>query len=122
VPEGRKYEVLVDGDIGLILHKVCDLTQHTVPNKLFDYMSVGLPIVATKLKPVERILVTEQCGLSVDESPEQVAACLTMLIRDHEMRRQYSNNGYKGVRLNYLWNSEISTMQRSIFLLTARSS
>lgn len=106
VAEADKYKLLADGDVGLILHKMCDLTQHTIPNKLFDFMYVGVPILSTQLKPVERILLKEKCGDSVAENAVAVAAGMRSLVLDVEKRRRYSRNGIEAVYARYRWESE----------------
>ena len=106
VSENEKYDLLAKGDIGLVLHKVCDLTQHTIPNKLFDYMSVGLPVVATKINPVSNILDLERCGVCVEEDESLVADELISLIFDVKRRRYMGNNGYRAIELRYTWEAE----------------
>lgn len=121
VSETTKYEILAEGDIGLILHRVCDLTQHTVPNKLFDYMSVGLPVVATRLRPVTRILEAEQCGIAVDETPDAVAAGIKALILDMGSRKRFADNGYRAVRARYRWDGEVKKIIAGINALTSHT-
>jgi glycosyltransferase involved in cell wall biosynthesis len=118
VSETTKYEILAEGDIGLILHRVCDLTQHTVPNKLFDYMSVGLPVVSTRLRPVTRILEVEQCGIAVDETLEAVATGIKALILDMGSRKRFADNGYSAVRARYRWEGEVKKIITGINTLT----
>jgi glycosyltransferase involved in cell wall biosynthesis len=117
-PENRN-RILASGHIGLLLHKVCDLTQHTMPNKLFDYMSTGLPVVSTKLNPVIRILEAESCGISVDENPRSVARGICQLISDSQARQRLSENGIRAARERYTWNTEIETIKNSIALLAS---
>ena len=106
VSEERKYEALATGDIGLLLHRVCDLTQHTLPNKLFDYMSVGLPVVSTPMKPVIRILEAEQCGVWADEDAESIADIIRSLLTDSNERQRLGENGYKAM-MYYKWDGEL---------------
>lgn len=121
VPGSMRSEVLRRGDIGLILHKVCDLTRHTIPNKLFDYMSVGLPVVSTRLGPISRILETEGCGIIVDESPQGAAEGIRELILDWSKRALYSENGYKAAQFRYKWAYEEAKIVRDISLLTGKA-
>lgn len=106
VENDKKYEILAKGDIGLVLHRVCALTQHTVPNKLFDYMVTGLPVISTKLGPVTRILEKEQCGVSADETPAAVADAMMSLVADQSRRERYSQNGREAVQARYTWERE----------------
>jgi glycosyltransferase involved in cell wall biosynthesis len=121
VPGSMRFEVLRRGDIGLILHKVCDLTRHTVPNKLFDYMSVGLPVVSTQLGPISRILESERCGIVVDESPEGAAEGIGELILDWEKRALFSENGYRAAQFRYRWAYEEGKIVRDISSLTGKA-
>ncbi|MBK8185305.1 MAG: glycosyltransferase [Candidatus Competibacteraceae bacterium] len=43
-------------DIGIVPHRVCAHTNTTVPNKLYDYMAMGLPVLASNTKSVKRII------------------------------------------------------------------
>lgn len=121
VPGSMRFEALRQGDIGLILHRICDLTQHTIPNKLFDYMSVGLPVVSTRLGPISRILEAEQCGMVVDESPEGAAAGIKELILDCRKRALYSENGYRAAQVRYRWTCEEKKILRDIGSLTGKA-
>ncbi len=114
VNASKKYEIMTEGDIGLILHKVCDLTRHTVPNKLFDYMSVGLPIVSTPLEPIMRILDVEQCGSSVREDAVTIASVFKNLILDENKRKIFSGNGYKAAHSHYRWDSEELKIMKNV--------
>jgi glycosyltransferase involved in cell wall biosynthesis len=110
----NKYQVLADGDIGLILHKQCDLTHHTIPNKLFDYMKVGLPIISTSLSPVEQVINREQCGIIVEESAIYVSQAIQSLIMNVEQRRAFSRNGICGLNQRYRWSDEEEKILRDL--------
>ena len=116
----QKYDVMAKGDIGLILHKVCELTQHTVPNKIFDYMSVGLPVLSTMLRPVMRILEEHQCGVVAEDNAVDVASKLKALIQNQSLRSDLSSNGYNAVRQYFSWKTEEETMIRNIKKLTKK--
>lgn len=116
--EDVKYELMADGDVGLILHKVCDLTNHTIPNKLFDYMSVGLPIVATHLDPVEKIIKQEDCGVCVDEDAVEIALALIKMILEVSRRKQMGLNGQNAIMNCYRWGTEALKISSEITRLT----
>jgi glycosyltransferase involved in cell wall biosynthesis len=110
----HRSDALLSGDIGIILHRVCDLTNHTLPNKLFDYMSVGLPILATKMVPVCRIMEREKCGLAADETPAAVAQLLRTLVLDAELRRALGANGRRAALMHYRWETEAGIVASDI--------
>lgn len=53
-------DVLKEGDIGVIPHERCELTETTVPNKIFEYLCYGKPILVSDVSPLARI--TEESG------------------------------------------------------------
>jgi glycosyltransferase involved in cell wall biosynthesis len=119
VSPSEKYSKLASADIGILLHKVCDLTQHTIPNKLFDYMYAGLPVISTKLNPVMRILALEACGIAVNENPEAVAAGMSDLIANVEKRRSFAANGVAAVHARYTWGSEAEKVSAALARLAS---
>ncbi len=63
-------------DVCVIPFKVNDLTLHTNPVKIYEYLSAGKPVVATRLPELE--LIEEQLHL-VDSKEEFVAALKTAM-------------------------------------------
>jgi glycosyltransferase involved in cell wall biosynthesis len=113
VGEDAKYSTLRKGDVGLLLHRVCDLCEHTIPNKLFDYMAVGLPVLSTKLGPISSILSREDCGEAVDENPAAVAEAMKRMVLDQAGRRAMGARGVAAVQLRYSWQDEaVRAVQR----------
>ena len=49
-------------DVGMIPHKVNDLTRHMNPIKLREYLAAGLPVVSTALPEVKRC--SDLCGVA----------------------------------------------------------
>jgi glycosyltransferase involved in cell wall biosynthesis len=113
VGEDAKYSTLRKGDVGLLLHRVCDLCEHTIPNKLFDYMAVGLPVLSTKLGPISSILARENCGEAVDENPAAVAEAMKRLAVDRAGRMAMGARGVAAVQMRYDWDAEaVRAVQR----------
>lgn len=120
VPFEERYQAIGQGDIGIIFHKVCELTNHTVPNKLFDYMSAGLPVCATPMRPVARIIQKEKCGLIAGESPGQMAEALSTLILDHELRRRMGMAGRHALLDEYLWEHQEDLIESALRTVISR--
>lgn len=97
---------LAAGDIGVISHEVNAFTNTTVPNKLFDYMLVGIPVLVTDMAPVRRIVNETGCGttLPTDATPEDVAEKIVSLANSDLER--VGENGLEAVRNRYNWEYE----------------
>ncbi len=114
VSPSERYRAMSEGDIGIILHRVCDLTNHTMPNKVYDYMSVGLPVCATPMKPIVRLVEKENCGIIVREDPDEVAKGIISLIMNREKRFCMGENGRRAINERYFWEYQESTLEASI--------
>jgi len=74
------------------------------PNKLFNYMRYGLPVVSVDLPETSRIIRETQCGLIVkDRSINNLAEALSTLMDDEDKRRQIGENAKKAVHNQYSW-------------------
>ncbi|MFZ5862711.1 MAG: glycosyltransferase family 4 protein [Nitrospirota bacterium] len=95
-------------DVGIIPHLITPHTTATIPNKLFEYMLLGKPVIATDLGPIARVIADAQCGFVYRNEAEFLDA-LTAL-RDPALRRRLGENGRQAVRNTYNWNLEASRL------------
>jgi glycosyltransferase involved in cell wall biosynthesis len=78
-----------------------------LPNKLFDYMLVGLPVVASDFPLYREVVESNHCGLTVDPSrPEAIARAMEYLIEHPHEAKQMGENGRRAVRERYNWEKE----------------
>jgi glycosyltransferase involved in cell wall biosynthesis len=93
-------------DIGLAPFRPSPHFDTTMTNKIADYMSIGLPVVATPMRPVRRILDETGAGLTIEAySPRSMAETLLRLC-DQELRHQLGERGREAVRRRYNWEIE----------------
>ena len=73
----------------------------TIPNKLFDYMSVSLPVIASDAKPMKRILEEKKCGLTFrsGDSSDLAKVCINM----YNSNVQFGENGRDAIQSEYNW-------------------
>jgi len=105
LPYEKVGEALSRGDIGVIL---MDPTENNMlagpPNKLFNYMMAGLPVVSTDLPETSRIVLETGCGVIVrDREPRTLVSELSRLIEDGERRRCLGESGKRAVLNKYNW-------------------
>jgi glycosyltransferase involved in cell wall biosynthesis len=95
--------IIAAADVGLIPHYVTAHTNTTVPNKIFDYMAQGKPVVVTQAKSLSDIVSANRCGLVYeDRAPATLAAQLARL-KDPELRMDLGRNGARAVRERFNW-------------------
>lgn len=77
------------------------------PNKIFEYMAAGLPLVASDFPLWRRIVEGSGCGVCVDPaSPAAVAAGIRALLSDEARCRAMGRAGRKAVEERYHWLQE----------------
>lgn len=77
------------------------------PNKMFEYMSAGVPVIASNFPLWREIVEGNQCGICVDQAdPEAIASAIRHLhARPHEVKRM-GENGRKAVETKFRWDRE----------------
>jgi len=97
-------------NVGFLTYRICGHWNHTIPNKIFDYMLSGLPVLATPVTPIKRIVEETNCGLiSSDATPGSIAASLRTL-QDPVLRENYGRNGNRAVKELYNWSKDESRL------------
>lgn len=74
------------------------------PNKMFEYMSAGVPVIASHFPLWKQIIEGNQCGLCVDPmSPQAIAEAIDYLLTHPKEAEQMGRNGQAAVHAQYNW-------------------
>jgi glycosyltransferase involved in cell wall biosynthesis len=107
VPYEELYRQLNSAAIGLVCHQPVHGYDLAQPNKLFEYMSAGLPVIASNFDLWNEIVEGNQAGITIDPtSPEQIAAAMDRLLAQPELRKTMGENARRMVREKYNWELE----------------
>lgn len=89
-------------DIGILLYRNVNLNHYyCAPNKLYEYMSSGVPCIAPKYPEMEEIIEGNNIGVVVDpENPDEIAKAIKK-ISDGNTLKEMSNNAIKLFRTKY---------------------
>ena len=68
-------------DVGVVLTDgSCENHRLSLPNKVFQYLQSGLPVIVSDLPEMARLVRAHGVGLTVDrDSPESIAAAISRL-------------------------------------------
>jgi len=92
-----------------------------LPVKLFEYMSAGIPVIASDFPLWRRIIEDAECGLLVDpEDPEAIAAAMLWMVEHPEQAQYMGRCGREMVIRKYNWNTEAEKLVRLYEALTGR--
>jgi len=103
VPYTKAVDLVANADIGILpLHRNAHMDT-TLPNKLFDYMSVGLPVITSDTIPSASIVRAEDAGVVfVAQDARSLADAITSLA-DSATRRDMGARGRAAVERRYHW-------------------
>lgn len=96
---GKKpYEEMMQythhASLGLTLDKDTNANyRYSLPNKVFDYMHAGTPIVASNLVEIRRLIEQHDIGrIIASHDPKDIAACIQQLLNDKGLLRTLKEN------------------------------
>lgn len=80
--------------------------RHSLPNKLFEYLMAGIPVVASGFSHMGRIIREFEVGETCDPSdPDALAAALARIVHDPEREQRYRQNTAQA-SARYNWERE----------------
>lgn len=105
VPSEELPEITVDADIGFILFRnTCLNHYYSLPNKLYEYMMAGVPIISSNFPELKKVLDEVKSGITVDpESPEAISYAVEQLAGNSSLRHDMKKNGRAAAIDRYNW-------------------
>lgn len=80
VPESELRQYTMSGNIGLcLIEPTCLSYTYSLPNKLFEYLGAGVPVIASRLPDLSLIVETSGAGWLVDGTADQILMLVTSI-------------------------------------------
>lgn len=97
LPWNEMMRYTKSADAGLSLDKDTNLNyRFSLSNKLFDYISAGIPVIAGNLKEVKKIIKENECGIIIpDISPIEISKAIIRLRDDRLLLNKLKQNAVK---------------------------
>ena len=104
LPREEVANVLAKSSVGLVTYLPALNHIDSQPNKLFEYMSVGLPVIASNFPLWNEIVEDNDCGLCVDpRSPEEITEAIRFFFENPDEVVRMGENGIRAVNNTYNW-------------------
>jgi len=94
MPYEQMMEHTALADIGVSLDKDRSINyRYSLPNKVFDYIMAGVPVLASNLPEVARTVTDYGVGRVVEEvAPAAIALALKEMLDDQDKLQRYRHN------------------------------
>jgi glycosyltransferase involved in cell wall biosynthesis len=102
VPKDQIPEVLGASDVCIAILKPIELYKTVYPNKVFDYMAAGRPIVLAIDGVIREVIETAQAGIAVPPgNPGRLADAIQMYQEKPQVGKTHGDNGRQYVRSHF---------------------
>lgn len=120
LPYEKVSEAINDCHAGLILFRDCIENRLAgPPNKLFNYMNAGLPVLSVDFPEMRQVIVEENCGVLIcEQSVNAIIRAIEGLLENPEKLTRMGKNGQRAIRQRYSW----EIMERKLLLSYERLS
>ncbi|HKZ38773.1 MAG TPA: glycosyltransferase [Chryseolinea sp.] len=108
--ENTFYKFLSSCHVGVLPSSQDLARQMGTPVKLFDYLSVGLPVVANNIGAWTNLVKQEKVGVLTEDNPSDFASGILQLIENKEFALECCNNGLDLIRKKYNWQNSAKTL------------
>jgi glycosyltransferase involved in cell wall biosynthesis len=113
IPQGILQNYFHLSKIGIIPHLKSVQTDNSHPNKLSQYMSMGVPIITSNCESIQRVIESTNAGLVYEsQNAKDLAEKIRTLYNNADLRKVLSNNGKRAVFERYNWSYNAENLKR----------
>jgi glycosyltransferase involved in cell wall biosynthesis len=100
-------EVLQKSVAGLVVLHPTIAYINSLPIKMFEYMSAGIPVIASNFPLWREIVEGNQCGICIDpQDPQAIATAMQWILEHPVAAKEMGVNGRKAIEKKYNWEQE----------------
>jgi glycosyltransferase involved in cell wall biosynthesis len=110
VDHDEALRLVAEADIGLVPHRKSESWDTTIPNKLFDYMAVGLPVVSSDAVPCARVVVETDSGRVFSSGDARSMATTIRQVASPSARLQMGAAGRAAIAARYNWEHDTAVL------------
>ncbi len=100
-------KVLNSAKVGLVLFLPVPNHMNAQPNKMFEYMAAGIPVIASNFPLWDDIIVGNKCGIIVNpKDPKAIAEKIKFLFDNPDEAKVMGKRGRRAIETKYNWTIE----------------
>ncbi|MCB9284435.1 MAG: glycosyltransferase family 4 protein [Lewinellaceae bacterium] len=106
-PRKTVADLMAASRIGIVTFLPAPNHNKNQPNKLFEYMAAGIPVVCSDFPRWKKLVEDRGCGLCVDPAdPAAIAGAVEYLLAHPDEARAMGQRGREAMESTYNWASE----------------
>ena len=104
IEQDKVVELLKRAKVGLvILHPIVNYL-NALPVKMFEYMAVGVPIIASRIPVLHEVLRPDvNCLMASPSDVSEWSTCIDRLYRDERLRERIGATAHAEYKRSYTW-------------------
>jgi glycosyltransferase involved in cell wall biosynthesis len=114
VPYQEAVRLLQRANVGVVPHLANNSWNSTIPNKLFDYMAAGLPVLSSNARPAARVVRETNAGLVYTDTNAHELAERLIVLSNVEQRAQLGASGRRAVEEQYNWEHDAGRLLAAV--------
>ena len=120
VEPDRVLDYVGDADVGLcLIENVCLSYYLSLPNKLFECIMAGIPVIASDFPEMKRIVEESRCGWTIPVSAAALKETIRGMTRQDILERRKALSGYLD---SIGWTKEAEVLIDAYWTLSRRNS
>lgn len=102
------YRIIARCHIGLAVLMPVPNAVSSYPTKMFEYMALGLPVIASGFPLYREVIESAECGLCLNDptNPHELAEAIRWLIEHPQEAEMMGRRGREAVIKHYNWEAE----------------
>jgi glycosyltransferase involved in cell wall biosynthesis len=108
------YDISQKCKVGLGVLKPIENYKYSYPTKIFEYMSIKLPVITSNFELYRNVVETYNCGYCINPfSARDLANCIETIFKDKKLSLEMGNNGFDLVTTKFNWQNQEKTLIES---------